>query len=78
MLSSSEQQDLKKIVQMRIKSSYAKVDGDIFKLLLSVYEGMDLGDIFRNNEKGKQEQLYGYLKEFHQNINNIMEMKQFK
>ena len=43
------------IKKARINKNYLKVDKKVFQILMEIYEGMPLSDIFKNSEGSKGE-----------------------
>jgi len=56
------------IKKARINRNYLKVDNNVFQILMEIYEGTPLRDIFKNSEGSKGEEIYQYMKSLHDEL----------
>jgi WD40 repeat protein len=77
-LSASEQESFSALRRARVEKNYVQVPQKLFLMLLQVYEGMEVADIFRNNERGNAEEANKLMQEFHINLTSVMEARRFR
>lgn len=55
--------------------NYVTVKEDLFSILLQVYEGAELAEIFRANERGNAEEAYRAMQGLHDTLTALMEAR---
>jgi hypothetical protein len=77
-LSATEHASFLALRQARLDKNYVSVSQELFGVLLQVYEGAELAEIFRSNERGNAEEAYRAMQTLHDSLTALMESRRHR